>query len=309
MGSEKSVFIIIVTYNAMLWIEKCLDNCKEYQVIIVDNCSTDGTVAYIKENFPEVRLMLQKKNLGFGQANNIGIRYALDQGADYVFLLNQDAYLQEGCIEKLVAVHKENPSYGVISPVHLNGQGDQLDEKFLLYLHRDEVTNALLLDAFQNNTSSVYPIEFVNAAGWLLSKQALQTVGGFDPIFFHYGEDDNYCQRVHYHGFKIGVVPSAFLFHDRESRPSKKPIYGSDEYFILLERNFKIRFGNINLENLHALNRHREKRNRQAIKAYLKLQFKRAKQLQKEVNLINKILPELEKSRAITKEKGEHYLG
>ncbi|MAM29038.1 MAG: hypothetical protein CMC13_08445 [Flavobacteriaceae bacterium] len=84
-------------------------------------------------------------------------------------------------------------------------------------------------------------------------------------------------------------------------------MYGSDEYFILLERNFKIKYGDINLENLHALNRHREKRNRQAIKAYLKLQFKRAKQLQKEVKRIDTILLELEKSRAINKKKGFHY--
>ncbi|HBY69942.1 MAG TPA: glycosyltransferase family 2 protein, partial [Flavobacteriaceae bacterium] len=86
------------------------------------------------------------------------------------------------------------------------------------------------------------------------------------------------------------------------------PIYGSDEYFILLERNFKIRFGNINLENLHALNRHREKRNRQAIKAYIKLQFAKAKKLQKEVTLIDTILPEIEASRALTTKKGAHYL-
>ncbi|HBY69943.1 MAG TPA: glycosyltransferase family 2 protein, partial [Flavobacteriaceae bacterium] len=201
INQTKKIYIIIVTYNAMPWIEKCLATCKGYPICVIDNASSDKTVAYIRENYPEIQVLPQQKNLGFGQANNIGIRYAIDQAADYVFLLNQDAYLQEGCIEKLIAVHIENPDYGVISPIHLNGQGDQLDEKFLLYLNRDKVTNALLLDAFQNNTSSVYPIEFVNAAGWLLSKQTLQTVGGFDPIFFHYGEDDNYCQRIHYHGF------------------------------------------------------------------------------------------------------------
>lgn len=85
----------------MQWLQKCLDSCKGYQVIIVDNNSTDGTVSFIKENFPNIHLIPQTENLGFGQANNIGIKYALEQRAEYVFLLNQDAYLQEGCLGNL----------------------------------------------------------------------------------------------------------------------------------------------------------------------------------------------------------------
>src|SRR5690606_23565222 len=115
-NSVHKTIVIIVTYNGMPWIQKCLASCKDHQIVVVDNNSTDGTVAFINENFAKVQLMPQKENLGFGQANNIGIAYALEQGAVYVFLLNQDAYLQADCIEKLIQVHSHNKYYGILSP-------------------------------------------------------------------------------------------------------------------------------------------------------------------------------------------------
>ena len=96
------IFIIIATFNGMKWLPKCLKSTMPYSVIVIDNGSTDGTTDYILSNYPNVNILRQKKNIGFGQANNIGISYALKEGADYVFLLNQDAYLQKGSFDKLV---------------------------------------------------------------------------------------------------------------------------------------------------------------------------------------------------------------
>lgn len=226
-----NLFIVIVSYNGMAWLDMCLKSCSNYPVIVVDNASTDETVSFIETNYPNVILLKQSVNLGFGQANNIGIRYALDQGAEHVFLLNQDAYLQEGSVEALLAVQKENPNYGILSPIHLNGNGNQLDRKFSNYVayrknphfHSDFVLRKPLRD--------VYDVPFVNAAGWLLSRNLLDTIGGFDPLFYHYGEDDNYCQRALYHNFKIGIVPISFLLHDRGDRIVSKYRRGSKKTF------------------------------------------------------------------------------
>ncbi len=98
-------WIIIITYNALPWIGKCIESCPNLPIVVVDNGSSDTTVNFIKTNFPSIYLLCQENNLGFGQANNLGISYALKQGADYVFLLNQDTYLQNGCIESLIEVH------------------------------------------------------------------------------------------------------------------------------------------------------------------------------------------------------------
>ncbi len=308
MGSEKTIFIIIVTYNAMSWIEKCLDSCKEYQIIIVDNNSTDGTVAYIKENFPEVRLMPQKENLGFGQANNLAIKYALEKGVDYVFLLNQDAYLQAACLDKLVSVQKKNPDYGILSPIHLNGEGNRLDVNFSNYVAYKNNPDFYSDFVLNKPLQETYEIPFVNAAGWLLSKDILETVGGFDPIFFHYGEDDNYCQRAKYHGFKIGIVPTTFLQHDREDRVLTHIERGSREYFERMERSLKMKYGNINIENIEELKNLIKKRKKNKLKASLKMKFSQATLLNKEVKLLTKLMPEIQKSRELNQKKTANYL-
>lgn len=218
----KLVFAIIVTYNGSKWVEKCfgslINSSIPVNIIAIDNASTDGTPEYIRKHFPEVNLIENKENLGFGQANNIGIRKAYDAGADYVFLLNQDAWVEKDTIEKLVEVAEKNPEFGIVSPVHLNGKGDALDFRFSKYIGPD-FCPGFYSDLFLGKIKDqLYGTSFVNAAAWLISKKCIQIVGGFNPLFFVYGEDDNYLQRVKYHGFNIGVYPFARIFHDREKR-------------------------------------------------------------------------------------------
>src|SRR5690606_11201876 len=154
-------FIIIVTYNSMPWIDKCLKSCKGNRVVVIDNASTDETISFIKSNFPDVDLLPQDKNLGFGQANNLGIKYALAQGAEYVFLLNQDAYLHTECIETLIAVHKQNPEYGILSPIHLNGKGDRLDQNFSNYVSYRNNQNFYSDFIINKPLKAVYEVPFV----------------------------------------------------------------------------------------------------------------------------------------------------
>ena len=301
-------YIIIVTYNAMPWIQKCLASCQEYPVVVVDNNSSDGTVVFIKENFPEVTLLPQQENLGFGQGNNLGIRYALEQGADYVFLLNQDAYLQEGCIEKLIAIQSRNKEYGILSPIHLDGKGERLDENFsnyAAYRYNPDFYSDFVL---KKPLKEIYEVPFVNAAGWLLSGSILETVGGFDPIFFHYGEDDNYCQRAKFHGFKIGIVASAFLQHDREDRALPKVERGSVDFFKQMERSLKLEFGNINIENLEKLKNLIKKRKRNKLRALLKFQFSDIPYLNKELKLLTVLVSEIKKSREWNQQKKPNHL-
>lgn len=305
------IYIIIITYNATPWLQKCLDSCKGYQVIIVDNKSTDGTIAFIKEKYPQMHLLPQKENLGFGQANNIGIKYALAQGADYVFLLNQDAYLQKECIETLIETHKKNTTYGILSPIHLNGQGNRLDRNFSNYVNYTANPDFYSDFVLKKPQQEVYEVPFVNAAGWLLYRKILETVGGFDPIFFHYGEDDNYCQRARFHGFKIGVVPTAFLWHDREDRQSvvfENKQQEEESAFKQLERKLKTKWGDINLENIDPLDIMLLRKQKQKVKAMLKLQIAHYHQLAKEINLIKRVKSELLESRHRNKKSLGPYL-
>lgn len=204
---DKNVFVIIVTYNGSRWINKLIPSllASSYpvRIIAVDNQSTDDTVALLRQ-YPEVNLIQTGSNLGFGKANNIGMQKALEQGADYLFLLNQDAWVFENTVSSLVANMEANNNVGLLSPLHCQANETEYDTSFATYLSRktDEV-NGLPL------------VPFVNAAAWMLSRACIEKVGYFEPLFGHYGEDRNYCDRVAYHNFKIAIDPEAKIVHDR----------------------------------------------------------------------------------------------
>ena len=207
----------------MQWIDGCLKSVKasEYpsRIHIIDNGSKDSTIAFIKQHHPDVELTESPRNLGFGQANNIGMRKALEEGVDYVFLLNQDAFVEPGTIGALIGAHTKEPGLGIISPLHLNGKGTGLDVNFLEYFLRSSVTEWAEGVLLEKERPALVRTDFVNAAAWLITAESLRRVGGFDPIFFHYGEDDNYAQRVRYKDLGIAVLTKARIRHDRESRP------------------------------------------------------------------------------------------
>jgi glycosyltransferase involved in cell wall biosynthesis len=292
-----NTFLIIVTYNGLNWLSKCLESTKPYPVIVVDNNSTDGTTEFIKLNFPKTIILKQSKNLGFGKANNIGIEYALSKGCDYVFLLNQDAYLGKNCIPELINIHKKSPEFGILSPIHLNGEGSRLDKMFSNYLGYGGNCDFYSDFILKRKKRVIYEVPFVNAAGWLLSKACLETVGGFDPLFVHYGEDENYCQRTHYFNFKIGVVPETFIYHDREDRLLAQEIKGNTEHFKRMEKEMKVEFGDINKTYDNKLRAVMRRRAFSKFKSYLKFNIKDARYYKQEYNMLKRIIPKIEESR------------
>lgn len=221
------ILTIIVTYNGLQWYERCfgslLRSTIPVDIMVVDNASQDGSADWIAEHYPEINLIRSDKNLGFGQANNIGMRYALDNGYDYVFLLNQDAWLHtDDSIERLVQAADNHPEYMIMSALWLYGSGERItkgSKQHMIALegpNNDFVSDMYLGKALQE----VYETDYMPAAAWLLPRKILEQIGGFDPLFFHRGEDDNYMQRVHYHGGKIGLCAKACICHDIEERPS-----------------------------------------------------------------------------------------
>ena len=213
------IIAIVVTYNGSQWIDKCfgsLINCTiPVKILAIDNASTDGTPDIIRKNFPEVEVIETGENLGFGKANNIGLKRVLDEKSDFAFLLNQDAWIEPDTINKLIDISKENPEYGILSPIHLNGKGDAIDRNFQNYL-APATTPIIISDLFLNKLTPIYTTTYVNAAAWLLTFECIKHLGGFDPLFPHYGEDDDYINRALFHNVKIGIVPDAIIYHDRK---------------------------------------------------------------------------------------------
>lgn len=219
MSMHPKIFVIIVTYKGKRWYDKCFGPLRAstlpVQTIVVDNSPGDEDAEYIKANYPEIHLIKTNENLGFGRANNLGMRYALDHGCDYVFLLNQDAWIEPDTIEKLVAVNEKHPEYGILSPMVLRPDEERIE--MILGLNYDN--RPLINDLYFGHLADVYESNYVSACSWLLSRNTLETIGGFDPIFFHYEEDDNYLRRAIYHKFKIGVCPLTRMVHDHHDSP------------------------------------------------------------------------------------------
>ena len=210
-----NILVVIVTYNALKWIGRCLRSVERSSlpadVLLIDNGSTDGTLPLVRTDFPGTRIIETGENLGFGAANNIGLRIALDEGYGFAYLLNQDAWLQKDTLEKLVAAHR--PEWGILSPMQMDAHGRR-DKRF-------DKKCGKYVDALRggyHSAGEVVEVPFVMAAHWLVSRRAIGTVGGFSPAFRQYGEDDNWIDRLHWHGLHCGVVPAAHAVHDRSGR-------------------------------------------------------------------------------------------
>ena len=229
------IYAIIVTYNAMRrsWIERCLDSLRDSSVpvtpIVIDNGSTDETRTFVPQRYPEAVWLPQEKNLGFGQANNIGLRYALEHDTDYVLLLNQDATVEPDTLALLLA---EGDGHSLLSPLHLNGDGSDFDVNF-----RRFTLNATSLPQSVRECKKIkghYPIGEVCAACWLMPVALVREIGGFNPLFLQYGEDNNYYDRMVYHHIKSFLVPAAEMHHDRQIHGSAKAYHHQLLHRILL---------------------------------------------------------------------------
>ena len=219
--------VIVVTYNGKKeWYDKCFQSLfsssVSLEVIVVDNKSTDDSLAYITNNYPQVKLIQNNANLGFAQANNVGFNIALSDGNDYFFLLNQDAWIEYNTIEILILTAEKNKEFGILTPIHLTADKKSFDRGFRNSFNARSDTAYAYENLYLNKQPIVYETIEVPAAAWLITRKCVEIVGGFDTILFkHYGEDNNYSQRVSFHNLKMGIVPSVTMCHDRNFRTDK----------------------------------------------------------------------------------------
>ena len=208
------LLVIIAVYNGMQWLGRCLDSVvsssMDADLFVCDNASTDGSADFVEKDYPGAHLVRSSKNLGFARSNDLGFRYAIEKGYDYVYLLNQDAWVMPDTFEKLISAFSSG-GWGIISPMQMRPDMTALDKRFKRHYHGPA-----------DGSDEVFPVRFVMAAHWMISYGCLRKTGFFSPAFSHYGEDNNYCDRARYHGFRVGVLPSAVAVHDRQSRKKTK---------------------------------------------------------------------------------------
>jgi N-acetylglucosaminyl-diphospho-decaprenol L-rhamnosyltransferase len=218
------VSAIVVTHNAAEWIDRSLGSLAKTgaEVIVVDNASTDGTPNLVREKVPEARV-IEQENKGFGAGNNAGMRAASGR---YYLLLNPDAWLTEGALEKLVAFADEHPEAAVVGPRLLNPDGSlqrsvrgypspwriATEYFFLRKLGpRTHALNAFFGEQFDHE--STREAEYLFGACMLVRREAVDAVGGFDEDFFLMSEEVDWCYRFREAGWKVLFYPGAEVFH------------------------------------------------------------------------------------------------
>jgi GT2 family glycosyltransferase len=224
MAEDDHVAAVVVTYDALPWIERCLSSLAGVKTVVVDNGSSDGTVPFVRERFPDVRL-LESENRGLGAGWNLGLR---ETTGTYALLLNADAWLAEGALERLVAFADSRPRAAVVGPRLLNPDGTLqrsvrgfptvwrlATEYFFLrkLAPGSSVLNAFYAGGFDHD--EVREVEVVMGACMLLRRDAVEQVGYCDEDYFLFSEETDWCFRFRQAGWEVVFFPGAECTHVR----------------------------------------------------------------------------------------------
>jgi GT2 family glycosyltransferase len=222
MADAASVAVVVATYNALPWIEQCLQSVAGVERVVVDNGSTDGTVAFVRERFPAVAVV-EQENLGLAAAWNRGLEAT---SSDYVLILNADAWLTAGSLDRLAAFAESRPDAAVVGPRLLNQDGTLqrsvrgfptpwrlATEYFFLrkLAPRSSLFNAFYAAGFDHD--EVREAEFVMGACMLVRRAAIAEVGPLDEAFFLFSEETDWCHRFVQAGWKVLFYPGAECVH------------------------------------------------------------------------------------------------
>lgn len=200
---EPLVSIVVVNYNGKRYLKNCFDSLRNgrysnFEIIFVDNGSKDGSVEMVRQEYPWIKVIDNKENLGLSIASNRAAKIA--QG-EYLFFLNNDTICHPDILSELVKTAESNPKIGVCACRNMTYDGKQ------------EISLGLSCDVFGFPFENEGPIFYADA-GIFIRRSVFNEIGGFDPKLFLYGEDRDLCWRVMLQGYEVVGVPSAIFYHD-----------------------------------------------------------------------------------------------
>lgn len=212
------VYIIVLNWNGKSYVENCFRslerlNYPNYEVVMVDNASSDGSVEYIRKNFTWVKIIQNKENLGF-IANNKGMKYALENGADYILLLNNDTIVDEKIINYLVETAEKDERIGAVGPKVLSSEQRDIIQEigvgcdifgFPFGIHSGEIDI--------NQYVKPFDVLYCSACCLLLKRCVLEEIGYLDEKYFIFVDDLDLCWRAQLAGYRVVADPRAFLYH------------------------------------------------------------------------------------------------
>lgn len=221
MVKEPKVTILILNWNGCQKTIKCLKSLQKityhnYQIVVVDNGSIDNSVEKIKDKFPHIALIQNKKNLGFAAGNNVGIKYALKSGADYVFLLNNDTVAEPEFLGELIKIGEGNANVGAVQCKILRENDhtivDSVGQVFFPVRGAKDIQSG---DPDEGKFDEVQEIFGACAAAALFKSKIFKEVGMFEEDFFCIFEDVDLSWRIRLAGYRILLAPKSVVYHER----------------------------------------------------------------------------------------------
>ena len=246
--SNIDVSIIILSWNTKAMLGQCIESVYTntqniiYEIIVVDNASSDGSPETVEKEYPQVRLTKNKENLGFARANNIGIQQSTGR---YVCLINSDIIVMKDCIRNLVTFMDEHFDVGMVGPRILNPDRTlQVSCR-----HSPSIWNNLcqalgLNYLFPKSTffsepfmkywahDEIRKVDVLSGCFWMVRRAALDAVGLLDEDFFIYGEDIDWCRRFHQAGWDVVFYPGAKALHTGGASSANAPI----KYYLEMQK-------------------------------------------------------------------------
>lgn len=212
-----------------------------HRMIVLDNSSTDGSVEAIRSAYPQVEIIELDHNLGYAGNNNIGVQAALVQGADWIFVLNEDTVLAPDCITRLIEAGNADPRVGIVGPMvyHydepnvIQSAGGKMDRHWRAWhMAQNELD--------QGKYITPHAVEWISGCAIMVRRAVVEQVGGLDERFFYYWEETEWCLRAREQGWRILHVPQAKLWHKGVQR-SYKPgpnvtYYSTRNRFLMLSK-------------------------------------------------------------------------
>jgi len=211
------VSIIILNYNGKNILKKCLESIenktlyKNYEIIVVDNNSTDDSIKMLQKFFPEIKLIRNPKNYGFAKGNNIGVREVLKHGTDYILLLNNDTEVTENWLKGMIEIANSDERIGIVGPQLILPNGNVQKN---CYSYKYGLTKKFAPDKTQD-------VDCVSGACMLIKRDLVEKIGLLDERFILYFEEVDYSMRTKKAGYRI-IYTTEVTVHHHKAATTKK---------------------------------------------------------------------------------------